>query len=476
MAKRVVDIAVAVFGLVFFLPFLLLIALFIKLDSSGPIFFRQERVGRDGKPFRIFKFRTMVQNADKMGSRLTTKRDPRVTRVGQILRWFKIDEFPQLINVLLGDMSLIGPRPEDAHFVQFYDERQRRTLSVRPGMLGPSQILGRDELESYPEGLKDTEQYYIDHILPEKLERDLAYVETASFAGDMRLLLLGLWAVVAGAVKTKFLWRRRYRIILFFLDIGLVVLSCYLAFMVRNEFAWPERSQFFVLPLLITVVVRASALAYFGAYQGVLAYFGLWDMIALVKAVATSALIAGGLTFFVGLQMFPRSVFVVDAAIVLFLLAGLRYVLRAVSRARTRQKGRRRDKALVVGAGMGGEQIVRALMDDPACPYQPVGFIDESPERWGSLIHGIRILGGAAEVPLAVSANGIEAVFICVSDLSESGVAEIVETCQKVGVEYRVVPTLSDLLHGESRNGDREKAVPNGAVTATNGTPRPGAA
>src|SRR5690606_39194360 len=111
-------------------------------------FFRQARVGMAGRPFHIFKFRTMVDGAYKMGSRLTTKRDPRVTRVGMVLRWFKLDELPQLINVLLGEMSLIGPRPEDPHFVAFYNERQRRVLDVRPGMLGPSQILGRDELES----------------------------------------------------------------------------------------------------------------------------------------------------------------------------------------------------------------------------------------------------------------------------------------------------------------------------------------
>jgi lipopolysaccharide/colanic/teichoic acid biosynthesis glycosyltransferase len=466
MLKRIVDIAVSLTGLVLLAPVLLLIALMIKLDSSGRVFFRQERVGKAGRPFRIYKFRTMVQGAYKMGSRLTTKRDPRVTRVGQILRWFKLDEIPQLINVLAGEMSLIGPRPEDPHFVALYNQRQRRVLDVRPGMLGPSQILGRDELESYPEGVKDTEQYYVDQILPEKLDRDLEYVATASFRGDMKLLLRGVWATAVGAVKAKFLWRRRYRIALVVLDTGLAVTSCYLAFMIRHDFVWPDRAQFFVLPLLITVFTRALSLAYFGAYQGVLAYFGLWDMLALVKAVASSAIIAGGITFFIGLQSFPRSVFVIDSVVVLFFLAGLRYVLRAIARGRTRQAGTHRDKALVAGAGMGGEQIVRALMDDPACPYRPVGFIDESPERWGSMIHGIRILGGVAEVPLAVSANGIEAVFICVSDLSERGVAEVVEACQKVGVEYRVVPTLSDLLNGDQRDGEQPTTMPGGIAAA----------
>ncbi len=455
MLKRLVDLLIASIGLLVLLPLLLLIALLIKLDSPGPVFFRQERVGLGGRPFRIFKFRSMVQGAYKMGSRLTTKRDPRVTRVGQILRWFKIDELPQLINVVLGDMSLIGPRPEDPHFVRFYSPAQRAVLSVRPGMVGPSQILGRDELESYPEGLKDTEAYYISHILPEKLERDLEYVHHATFWGDMSLLARGIWATVRGAVKTKFLWRRRHRVALFATDCLLIVASCYLAFMIRYDFTWPLDSRFLVLPLLIMLVARAGALMYFGAYQGVFAYFGLWDLAALFKAVSLSAILAGGLTFFVGLQSFPRSVFVIDWAIILFMLSGVRYGLRVWVRHGWRQRGQRRQKALVVGAGVGGEQIARTLLEDPLCPYRPVGFIDEVPERWGSLIHGVRVLGGATELPLAVSANRIQAVFVCMSDLSDHAAREVVDVCERAGVEYRVVPALSDLLGADTASGER---------------------
>ena len=171
MLKRIFDFVIALIGLLLLLPLMLLVAVLIKLDTTGPVFYRQRRVGLRGEPFAIFKFRTMVPGADKMGSRLTTKRDPRVTRVGQILRWFKIDELPQLINILVGEMSLIGPRPEDPHFVTFYTLAQRTVLSVRPGIIGPSQIFGRDELECYPEGLKDTEGYYVEHVLPDKLAR-----------------------------------------------------------------------------------------------------------------------------------------------------------------------------------------------------------------------------------------------------------------------------------------------------------------
>lgn len=468
MLKRTIDFAIALIGLVLLLPLLLVVAVLIRLDTTGPIFFRQRRVGLSGKPFGIFKFRTMVPGADKMGSRLTTKRDPRVTRIGQILRWFKIDELPQLINVLIGDMSLIGPRPEDPHFVGFYTAEQRAVLSVRPGIVGPSQILGRDELECYPEGLKDTEAYYIQHILPDKLARDLDYVNDRSFGGDMALLARGLWATIRGAVKAKFLWRRRWRIALFGVDGIIIAIAYWLSFMVRQDFTLPEQPGFLLVPLLIMLVVRLTALMYFGAYQGVFAYFGLWDLIALSKAVSLSAVISAGLTFFIGLQSHPRSVFVIDWGMSLFMLGALRYGLRGWVRQRWRQRGqKRRQKAIVVGAGVGGEQIARALLEDPLCPYRPVAFIDETPERWGALIHGVRVLGGAAELPLAISANDVRTVFVCMADLSDRGSQEVVEMCEQAGVEYRVVPTLSDMLSADTFGRGRAKGSSNGTAEVT---------
>jgi FlaA1/EpsC-like NDP-sugar epimerase len=291
----------------------------------------------------------------------------------------------------------------------------------------------------------------------------MEYVATSSFRGDMVLLARGLWATLRGAIKTKFLWRRRHRVALFAIDSALIVISGHLALLVRYDFVWPADRRFYV-PLLLILGVRASALMYYGAYQGVFAYFGLFDLMALFKALTVSALIAGGLTFFVGLQSFPRSVFVIDWAMILFLLAGVRYSLRAWVRHRWREKRQRRQKALVVGAGVGGEQIARTLLEDPLCPYRPVGFIDERPERWGSLIHGVRVLGGATELPLAVSANKIDAVFVCMSDLTDSGAREVVEVCETAGVEYRIVPALSDLLGADAFGV-------NGRVGTTNPVP-----
>ncbi len=449
LAKHCLDFVLALLGVVALLPVFALVAITIKLDSPGPVFFRQKRAGRNGKLFEIFKFRTMIQGAYHMGSRLTVKRDPRITRLGKLLRWSKMDELPQLFNVLRGEMSLIGPRPEDPHFVEFYNATQRRVLLLRPGIVGPSQIEGRDETEDYPEGLQDTERYYIEHILPPKLQRDLEYAQNATFWSDVALLVRGVWATVRGAFKAKYLWRRRRRIALMGLDLVLVLTTYCLALLIRFEGQWPSAAEYTLQTLVLIALLRPPLLLYFGAYHGIASYFGWWDLVALFKAVSVGSIAIAGITYFVGFQSHPRSVFVIDWALLLFMLSGTRYLLRTWTRWHPRRK-RTRDKALIVGAGGGGEQIGRALIDDPMSAYRPVGFIDESHERWGASIHGVKVLGGIAELRLALSANGVRVVFVCLSDLSESTAREVAGICASAGVECRMLPALSELLNTDS--------------------------
>jgi lipopolysaccharide/colanic/teichoic acid biosynthesis glycosyltransferase len=448
-AKHSVDFLLALVGVLSLAPLLLVVAILIKLDSPGPVFFRQRRAARGGGLFEIFKFRTMVDGAYRMGSRLTVKRDPRITRLGRLLRWSKIDELPQLFNVLRGDMSLIGPRPEDPYFVEFYSAEQRRVLAMRPGIVGPSQIQGRDEVEDYPEGLRDTERYYVEHILPAKLKRDLEYVAAATFWGDMWLLAHGMWITLRGLFKTKYLWERRRRIALMGVDVVLVAAAYLLALVIRFDWQMPK-AAYFGQALAIVVLVRPPLLAYFGSYHVILSHFGLWDLFAIFKAVSLGSIVVAGLTYFGGAQGHPRSVFVIDWALLLFLLASSRYALRAWTRRHPRRRTRSRQKAIVVGAGIGGEHIGRALLDDPTSQYEPVGFIDESYERWGSRIHGVKVLGGTSELKLALSANGVNAVFVCLSDLEEDTAREVARICSDARVECRMLPALTDLLNTDS--------------------------
>lgn len=189
MTKRLFDILASVFGLLAIIPILCLIALWIKLDSKGPVFFRQVRVGRGGIPFRIYKFRTMAVDAEQRGPQITVGgRDPRITRIGYVLRKLKLDELPQLLNVLAGDMSFVGPRPEVPRYVALYDERQRRILDVRPGITDPASLAFRDENELLA-GHPDPERLYIEEIMPRKLEMNILYIDRASLFSDVGLIL-----------------------------------------------------------------------------------------------------------------------------------------------------------------------------------------------------------------------------------------------------------------------------------------------
>ena len=193
--KRIFDIIASGLGLIVLSPIFLILAIWIKLDSKGPVFYRQVRVGRYNKDFRIFKFRSMRVGSDK-GSLVTIGgRDSRVTRSGYWIRKFKLDELPQLINVFVGDMSLVGPRPEVRHYVDYWTPEQMHVLDVRPGITDPASIKFRNENELM-EQAEDPEKYYIEVIMQEKIKLYLEYVEHHSFWGDIGLIFKTFWTIV----------------------------------------------------------------------------------------------------------------------------------------------------------------------------------------------------------------------------------------------------------------------------------------
>ena len=193
--KRLFDIIASGLGLIVLSPLFLVLAIWIKMDSNGPVFYRQVRVGYKNKDFRIFKFRSMRVGADK-GSLVTIGgHDPRVTKSGYFIRKFKFDELPQLINVFLGDMSLVGPRPEVRHYVDYWTPEQMHVLDVRPGITDPASIKFRNENELM-EQAEDPEKYYIEVIMQEKIKLYLEYVEKHSFLYDIGLIFKTFWVIV----------------------------------------------------------------------------------------------------------------------------------------------------------------------------------------------------------------------------------------------------------------------------------------
>lgn len=186
--KRVFDIVFSLLALIILIPLFLIISFIIKTSSKGPVFFKQIRVGKDGKEFKIIKFRTMEVDAEKKGMQITVGQDCRITKEGRWLRKFKLDELPQLINVLVGEMSLIGPRPEVPKYVAYYDDYQRKILKVRPGITDLASIEFRAENELLGKSI-DPEKTYIEEIMPAKFNLNLKYIKSMSLFNDLKIIM-----------------------------------------------------------------------------------------------------------------------------------------------------------------------------------------------------------------------------------------------------------------------------------------------
>jgi len=193
--KRLLDVFFSTIGLILLLPIFLIIAIFIRFDSPGPVFFGHGRVGKNFKPFELYKFRSMSANAPEKGPSITVGGDSRVTRVGRLLRKTKLDEIPQLINVLKGDMSLVGPRPEVPKYVEMFRDEYRDILQVRPGITDYATIEFRDE-EAVLKGYKNPEEGYVRDVLPRKMELYRKYLKNKGLMTDIGLVFRTLWKIV----------------------------------------------------------------------------------------------------------------------------------------------------------------------------------------------------------------------------------------------------------------------------------------
>jgi len=195
MLKRVFDLVFSILGLIICLPIYLIITIVIKMEDGGPVLYSGARVGKDGKVFKMHKFRTMVLNADKIGGPSTSDDDPRITKIGRFMRKFKFDEIPQFINVLMGDMSFVGPRPEVPFYVNMFSEEEKKILSVRPGITDWASIWNPDE-GALLAGSPDPEKAYMEKIRPTKIKLQLKYVQNNSFLIDIEIIILTLIKII----------------------------------------------------------------------------------------------------------------------------------------------------------------------------------------------------------------------------------------------------------------------------------------
>ena len=197
--KRAFDFLVSLIGLIILSPLFGIISILIKIHDKGPIFFKQKRIGQNFKPFYIYKFRTMIINAENKGPLITKEDDPRITALGKFLRKFKIDELPQLINVLKGDMSLVGPRPEVEKYVNFFKKDYKEILKIKPGITDYATIYFKDEeliLKKFAKNNENIEEVYLKQILPQKIKFYKKYLQEISFFTDLKLIFLTIWKIL----------------------------------------------------------------------------------------------------------------------------------------------------------------------------------------------------------------------------------------------------------------------------------------
>lgn len=444
MFKRVFDIFFSLLGLLMVSPVVLIVSLLIKLDSKGPVFFKQERVGKEGKTFFIYKFRSMVNSANNRGPKLTMKNDPRITGLGHLLRWLKIDEFPQLLNILIGDLSFVGPRPEIPSVVQHYSEKEREVLFVKPGVTGPGQISSRDELAKYPEGA-DTEQYYIKYILPEKLKIDFEYIQNYSFITDLKFIVQTVFITFIKAVKLEYVIKNKGRLKTFCIDILYVALSYFLAFVIRFEGVIPAEDFgifLFALPLLI--ISRSFSFLFFGIYRGVSDYAGIFDAVNIVKSITVGSIIFVVSTFLFDLRGHSRAIFFIDWMLLLLIIVSTRFKGKFFERFKQGESFAER-RVLIVGAGDLGEMLASQIIKFPQ-KYKLVGFLDDDPSKHRLFIHGLPILGSLNNLTQIAKIEDISEVFIAMPSTSRNKIRQITSECKDLEIVIKIVPTIGEVF------------------------------
>jgi FlaA1/EpsC-like NDP-sugar epimerase/lipopolysaccharide/colanic/teichoic acid biosynthesis glycosyltransferase len=459
LLKRHFDITMAAIGLVLSLPFLIVIGVAIKLYDGGPIFYRANRVGRGGRLFHLWKFRTMVVNADREGPAITAKNDPRITPIGRWLRRTKLDELPQLLNVLMGDMSIVGPRPEHPRYVALYTPEQRQVLNVRPGITSAASLTYRQEehILSSP----DWERIYRAEILPAKLGIDLAYLSQRSFLSDIELILRTILAIY-WRYREAFMmlhWLNRNRYILL-IDIILIIFGAPLAFLIRLD-----ASPLFVLHLPIIglfavtgLIVKPFIYWAFGLYRRFWRYASTGELLLIVAAATVSSLVLTVLFLAIILPyglipFFPRSVLVIDWLLQLIFVGGVRFLVRVSTESskageslgqRTRQR-----RVLIAGAGDAGAMITREIQHNPELGITPVAFVDDNPNKIGKRIHNVPVLSTLDDIPQLAQRLHIDEVIIAMPTVPGRVVRGITRLCEQSSVSSKTMPGMYELISGK---------------------------
>jgi lipopolysaccharide/colanic/teichoic acid biosynthesis glycosyltransferase len=459
--KRAFDITAASIGLLLFSPVILAVALLVCLTSHGPVFFRQVRPGLGGRPFRLFKFRTMRLGADQLGATVVVAKDARLTAVGELLRRSKLDEIPQLINVVLGDMSLVGPRPRPFENVHLEIPDERALLEVRPGITSYATVYHHSE-EVYCRQQQDPSGAYQELQL-QKSQLDAQYLTNISFTTDLKLILLTLVLILPGKSKPALSHFRGKGInpygkkVQILLDGIVFAMSLWLAYWLRYDGRVPESQQIQrdVL-ILVLPLVRLAAQRVFGIYDMVWRYANRVDAAMLVvgSSFVSSALLLfrllGGSRDFHWLSL-PLGVIALEYMLVVCGAIGLRALRRSLYELNHRYQpysSEKRRRIIIVGAGLSGVETSQAIARSPH--LELVGFVDDDPLKQGRSIAGRRVLGRSGDLANLIRKHTASDVVLCTRSMPQASLQRIRLSCGPLGVRTHVIPSVSQILGSDS--------------------------
>lgn len=440
LAKRVVDILLSLVGLAVLFVILPVIGLLIKLDSKGPVFYRVDRVGKNMKIFRMYKFRTMLETRIEVGESVSPQFDPRVTRLGRFLRRTKINEVPQFINILKGEMTFVGPRPEAPDLAAMYPVQAKQVLLVTPGLVGPSTILGRNEEESFPPDV-DVKKYYIEKILPDKVKLDLEYIENPSLFKDIKYIFTGLKETLTGAVSKRHVKDNRSQIYLVISDLLLITFSYLLASVTAAKPVIGASWMAIATTLPVVIVVRLLCNIYFGMYSSLIRYISYYEILEVVKSITV-----GSVCLFVFTRLFELNYYSIEAALIdwaclMLLLSGLRLSLRFYCEKAIRKTlPNPKSRILIYGATDAGYTASRSLGFALTSPFETIGFIDDTPNKYGKRLNGLKVLGNRFHIKAVAQIYGVEELLIADSGIELTRLNELIKICQESNIKVRLPP------------------------------------
>lgn len=472
MVKRGLDLLVAVAGLLVLAPLFALIALAIRLETAGPVFFRQERIGRFGRPFRIFKFRTMTVEPGNGPSQLTVDGDQRITRVGAVLRRTKLDELPQLIDVLRGTMSLVGPRPEVPRYVAHYPAQWReRLFSVRPGMTDFASVSFRDEGRLLAQA-SDPEREYIDVILPTKLRYSLRYVEQPSLRRDLQIVGLTVRTVFVPTLPSPWrlfgmngskLWiwldqamsalRPGNRLIAMTCDAATILLCWHVTYLFRLGFErWqPGRPWYDDYVSLGVTVTYLLLLALTGVPRGPWRFFGFDDFKRIALACLTAGAICAISVLMAQLVGVARAVLLLHPWFCILALSLTRMSYRMTwehARAMASGKDEQARRAIVLGAGEAARHLVAGIHRHDG--WTVLALLDDDPRKQGLRISGVKVQGSIADLAFPHVLAGATHVIVAMPGASADQRERVIGLARQTGLPVMSVPSRMELEPGRS--------------------------